>query len=403
MRGWRAVRFGFSLCLCFRIAAQTAPDAAPTPATAVSPWPTPEAPALASDVSINLGTPLSLDIPANKDWTDTGIDLRRGDSLTLSATGSVELPPQGKNGEAKTVGPEGQARGFRDLVKTYPLNTAGLGALLGKIGSSDAAEPFLIATSKQLQVIRAGRLFVGSNFSKNDALTGTYRLTVTFASRGAESMAIPADLKLPEVTQEIIDRIPRRVVDAEGNAGDNTNFVVVGPERKVIDTFTAAGWVKVDKSKGDAVLTGLVATFVTKQAYLTLPMSILTLFGRPQDYGLAHAEPLQVVSQRHHLRLWKAPFAVEGQELWVGAATHDIGFDRDQRNNGVTHKIDPNVDDEREYVSRSLDETGLVAKLSYLTPGQPSTEARTATGATFHSDGRVLVVHLVPESASSIK
>jgi hypothetical protein len=127
----------------------------------------------------------------------------------------------------------------------------------------------------------------------------------------------------------------------------------------------------------------------------------LTLFGRVQDYGLAHAEPIAVVAQRHHLRLWKAPFQVEGQELWVGAATHDIGFDRDNRNNGVTHKIDPNVDDEREFVGRSLMDTGLVAKTSYILPSKPSQEARTATGATFHSDGRVMVIHLIPDTAAS--
>jgi hypothetical protein len=178
--------------------------------------------------------------------------------------------------------------------------------------------------------------------------------------------------------------------------------VVVGSEKQVLAAFEAAGWVKVDRSNEDAVLAGIMAV-MNKQAYLTLPMSILTLFGRPQDYGLAHAEPLAVVAQRHHLRLWKAPFQAEGQGLWVGAATHDIGFDRDQRNNGVTHKIDPAVDDEREFVSRSLDETGLVAKLSYMTPGQPSKEARTATGATFHSDGRVLVIHLVPETTTAVK
>jgi hypothetical protein len=154
----------------------------------------------------------------------------------------------------------------------------------------------------------------------------------------------------------------------------------------------------VDHDRKGAVLTGLIAT-LEKQAYLTLPMSELMLFGRVQDYGLAHAEPISVVAQRHHLRLWKAPFQADGQELWVGAATHDIGFDRDARNNGITHKIDPNVDDEREFVARSLDETGMVAKLSYLTPSQPSKEARTATGATFHSDGRMLVVHLVPDAA----
>ncbi len=42
------------------------------------------------------------------------------------------------------------------------------------------------------------------------------------------------------------------------------------------------------------------------------------------------------------------------------AATHDIGFERDQRNNGVTHKIDPAIDGEREYVNDTLSSTGLV-------------------------------------------
>jgi len=183
------------------------------------------------------------------------------------------------------------------------------------------------------------------------------------------------------------------VVDAQGNAGDNTNFVIVGEEKKVLAAFAAAGWVQVDRDKNDAILHGIM-TVLNRQAYVELPMSELTLFGRVQDYGLAHAEPIAVVAERHHLRLWKAPFMVEEQELWIGAATHDIGFDRDQRNNGVTHKIDPDVDLEREFVAQSLDETGLVAGLSYLVPKEPSKEARTATGATFHSDGRMLVIQL---------
>lgn len=378
MRGFRSLIPFCLLLFCFTARAQT-------PATT------------------NSDSPANVNVPANKDWTDTGIDLKRGDSIVLTADGTVQLPAQGRGAEAKSVGPAGQPRGFRDLIKTYPLNTAGFGALLGRIGSSDVAEPFLIGTRKEMQVMRAGRLFVGPNAGKNDQLTGSYQLTISFTARGPAKETALTDLKLPEVTQEMLDRIPRRVTDAEGNAGDNTNFVVVGNESKVIEAFTAAGWVKVDKSRNDAVISGLVSTFLTKQAYLTLPMSILTLFGRPQDYGLAHAEPISVVAQRHHLRLWKAPFQVESQELWVGAATHDIGFDRDQRNNGVTHKIDPNVDDERDYVSRSLDETGMVAKLSYGMPGQPSKEARTATGATFHSDGRVLIVHLFPETAPAAK
>ncbi len=330
-----------------------------------------------------------LDVSASQQWIDSGIDVRAGDSLQLATTGSVTL------GTGRSAGPQGAQRGFLDLIKSYPVNQAGLGALIGRIGSSDAAEPFLIGPSRQLQAARAGRLFLGVNKTATDRLDGSFHVKVEFSARELEASATPANYKLPEVTTEMIDSTPRRVTDAQGNAGDNTNFVVVGSEQKVLQTFESAGWVKVDREKKDAVLHTILST-LTKQAYVELPMSELTLFGRVQDYGLAHAVPIQVVAQRHHLRLWKAPFQVEGQELWVGAATHDVGFDRDNRNNGVTHKIDPNVDDEREFVGRSLDETGLVAKISYVIPSQASKEARTATGATFHSDGRVMVIHLIP-------
>ena len=334
-----------------------------------------------------------LDVAASAQWVDTDIDLHAGDSVRFTTTGTVNF------GVGRSAGPQGAQRGFLDLIKGYPVNEAGPGALIGRVGSSDAAVPFLIGAGRQIQVSRAGRLFLSVNKTSSDNPDGSFHVKVEFASRGPEATAAPASYKLAEVTTAMIDRIPRRVTDAQGNAGDNTNFVVVGSEERVLQTFDAAGWVKVDREKKDAVLHTIISTF-TKQAYVELPMSELTLFGRVQDYGLAHAVPIQVVAQRHHLRLWKAPFQVEGQELWVGAATHDIGFDRDNRNNGVTHKIDPNVDDEREFVGRSLEETGLVAKLSYVIPSQASKEARTATGATFHSDGRVMVVHLIPVSAT---
>ena len=332
-----------------------------------------------------------LDVDATQQWIDSGVDLRAGDSLQFTSTGTLNLANN------KTAGPDGAPRGFRDLLKSYPVNEAGQGALIARIGSSDAAVPFLIGASRQFQSPRAGRLFLSVNKSTNDSPDGSFHVTVSFITRGPETPAA-ANYQLPEITIAMVDRIPRRVTDAQGNAGDNTNFMVIGPEEKVLQTFEAAGWVKVDREKKDAVVHTILAT-LTKQAYVELPMSELTLFGRVQDYGLAHAVPIQVIAQRHHLRLWKAPFQAGGQEIWVGAATHDIGFDRDNRNNGITHKIDPNVDDERDFVSNSLNETGLVARISYVIPTQASKEARTATGATFHSDGRMLIIHLIPATA----
>jgi hypothetical protein len=133
---------------------------------------------------------------------------------------------------------------------------------------------------------------------------------------------------------------------------------------------------------------------LAKESYLTMPMSQLYLFGRPQDYGWAHAEPIKVVSSRNHLRIWKAPFQLNGETVWVGAATHDIGFERDERNNRLTHKIDPDIDLERDFVEKTLLSTGLVAELTHFLPDNPLKEAHTATGGTFHSNGQVLILKL---------
>ena len=171
------------------------------------------------------------------------------------------------------------------------------------------------------------------------------------------------------------------------------NFILIGSQDQVQSALKAAGWVTVDRINKDAVMRGLLASF-SKEAYVTMPMSELRLFGRAQDFGYAQADPLRVVASRHHFRIWKTPFDLEGQTVWAGAGTHDIGFDRDQRNNGITHKIDPNTDGERDYIRDSLMQTGMVVKTDYILPSDPVTNAKTATGSEFTSDGRTLLVYL---------
>jgi LssY C-terminus len=101
-----------------------------------------------------------------------------------------------------------------------------------------------------------------------------------------------------------------------------------------------------------------------------------------------------VVASRHHFRIWKAPFQWNDQDVWVGAGTHDIGFEKDQRNGKVTHKIDPAIDGERDNIGATLQKTDKVKNLTYYLPPNPVQEARNATGGGYHSDGRILVVVL---------
>ncbi|HSR06616.1 MAG TPA: hypothetical protein VLM42_05660 [Bryobacteraceae bacterium] len=83
-----------------------------------------------------------LDVDATQQWIDSGVDLRAGDSLQFTSAGTLNLANN------KTTGPDGAPRGFRDLLKSYPVNEAGQGALIGRIGSIDAAVPFLIGASR---------------------------------------------------------------------------------------------------------------------------------------------------------------------------------------------------------------------------------------------------------------
>src|SRR5262249_7057388 len=115
--------------------------------------------------------------------------------------------------------------------------------------------------------------------------------------------------------------------------------------------------------------------------------------------GYAQGDPVKVVASRHHFRVWKTPFDLNGTPVFAGAGTHDIGFDKDQRNNKVTHRIDPDTDLERDYIGKSLQMTGTVAKLDYMTAASTVTKARTAHGEEFHSDGRTLIIYLVPGTA----
>ncbi|MBV9608032.1 MAG: LssY C-terminal domain-containing protein [Acidobacteria bacterium] len=330
-----------------------------------------------------------VDVPAARDWTDTGIDLNAGERVTISATGNVQ-PTLGA-----AIGPAGKARSWNDLMRALPVNAAGTGALIGRIGDDPATVPFLIGAEKDLTVTRAGRLFLGVNRTSQDQVGGNFHAKVQItpvAAAGTSPKGAATDAA-PGLDPSFLSRIPRRVNDAAGKPGDVVNFIILGPQEKMQQAFQAAGWTLVDRTKADAVLHAVLSS-TSKQAYTEMPMSELYLFKRPQDFGYARAEPVQVVASRHHLRVWKAPFDVDGRTVWAGAATHDIGFEKDQRTGGVTHKIDPELDQERDFLAACFRDTGTVSSVSYLTPADPVHEAQTATGGSFHTDGRVLVLVL---------
>jgi hypothetical protein len=366
------------------VAAQTQQSSAQTSAQASA-----QDPPAASLPSGKLRVSQEVQLTGDSSWLDTGIDVQPGDHVVATTTGSLRYADQQSD-----TAPAGMARGFKDLLRSLPFNDAGRGAVIGRIGDADTSQPFLIGTGRDLVSPISGRLSIGINQLSSDT-DGTYTVQIDIYAADANSILYTAKAvpSIHGVDNYLFSRIPRRISDKAGDPGDMVNFLIIGSQDSLEKIFTTAGWVKVDANVTDTLLHGLLES-MSKESYLTMPMSPLYLFGRQQDYGWAHAEPISVIASRNHLRIWKAPFDVHGQTLWVGAATHDVGFERDQRNNGITHKIDPNVDLERDYVEKTLTSTGLVDEVTHILPANPMQEAKTATGGSFHSNGQVLVLKL---------
>ena len=354
-------------------------------------------------------TAYQFDVDSTKQWIDTKVDLRQGEKLRLTATGTITYPADKKHPDGRTFGPDGLARGYQDLIHEYAVPDSGHGALIARLGSDDGAQAFAVGKTLEYEAPVGGRLFLGINQSLKDAGTakGNFQVKMEVINPGlstatAIAMGGPPETPIPSITPALLAKIPRRISDHQGNPGDMVNVFVIGSQAQLEKVFSAAGWVHVDSSVENSVMNAVMDSF-EKKDYLTMPMSTLYLFSRAQDYGFAHAEPVRVAMSRNHLRAWKSPFLVEGRILWCIAATHDTGFERDQRNNGLTHKIDPAIDGEREYVNDTLSETGLVVQRSHVAPADPVLTAKTATGGEFHSDGRILVLVLKNTNSISTK
>ena len=365
----------------------------------------------------------SFNISTTQPWTDTGVDLEAGDVLNITASGSQKCDPQGVTGAA---------------AESLPVGDAPSGALIARLQAQSA--PVLIGSSKEIKADAPGHLFLGVNAGSKAPCQGSFAVKVhrqagqasnrgdvlkqqlanaaeiflagQFGS-GSSTSATPSNaisgnaastvtaaptLKvsntpLDSSLRKNIDGLPRRVNDQFKNQGDMVNFVLVGSQQQVQAALDAADWHVADTDNKMAVVQAALMTY-EKKDYLSMPMSILYLFNRPQDFGYEQAEPIAMVASRHHFRIWKAPFTWNGQTVWAGAGTHDIGFAKDQRNGSVTHKIDPSVDGERDNIGSSLQKAGKTKSLSYYLPPNPVQEAKNATGDGYHSDGRLLVIML---------
>lgn len=144
-----------------------------------------------------------------------------------------------------------------------------------------------------------------------------------------------------------LENLPCCATNKKGTAqGDPLNLVVIGDLDDVYYAFMRAGWDETETIYRASVLK-TIRSFLFGGRYRCSPVSALSVFGRAQDVALQPARTS--IHERNHLRLWLAPMGFEGKLVWIGQISRDIGV-RFTRKTITTHKIDPDVDETRNFL-----------------------------------------------------
>ncbi len=215
------------------------------------------------------------------------------------------------------------------------------------------------------------------------------KLVVTTLPEDVFSLPSPSATEVPEPLASCLQSKPYGVEKPDRRpAADAINLAFVGSRQQLRQAFTAAGWFPAEPLTRQS-FSRAYAAYTSMRGYATAPVSKLLYGGAATDF--VFEKSLNTITKRHHVRTWNAG-SFEGQELWLGAATHDTGIAFNRRGMNFTHKIDSAIDLERTKIINDLAFAGCTAPVAYL--DRPVASRAIENGKGVASDGRLAVLLL---------
>jgi hypothetical protein len=195
-----------------------------------------------------------------------------------------------------------------------------------------------------------------------------------------------------EELERIAALMPYRThVPISGRSSDLTNVLFIGSEDQILTAFDAAGWTQpAPASFRDRI--HWIRAVAEQRGDGAASMSRLLLNGVEPD--LSWQKGLNDLAKRHHIRVWKAAGTWRGRQMWIGAATRDIDIAYMRPGRPLSHKIEEDIDQERDKVAYDLAFSSCGNVLDWTDRPDFPRFTRNATGDPISSDGRMVVIEL---------
>ena len=204
--------------------------------------------------------------------------------------------------------------------------------------------------------------------------------------------------RLQEVLSKIYvpDYFIGRSLTDVGVLGDPINLTLDGSDADIHDAMTRAGWVRADELTIRSSW-GIVLSSVLRRPYPAAPVSSLFLFARRQAFAYQR-EVDGNASQRHHVRFWPVPdgWRLPGgfQVGWLAAATYDRAVGISLFTLQVTHRVDADIDIERDYVIDTVRYAEPRASLRVIQEYSNAFTTRNGGGDVVRTDGTLPILDL---------
>lgn len=198
----------------------------------------------------------------------------------------------------------------------------------------------------------------------------------------------------------VLHRFPsnlhKRSEDLIGGPMEPLSFLFVANASDLQSSFEHAGWFLAETPSVHGLATELWAVIRNKPdphgpatpSYFAEQAQDFT-FERP---GTGSGS----IRHRHHIRIWRTPFCLQPacMPIWAATCSYDMGVEFVPKPYLLTHRIDPHIDREREFIAQTLRTAGA-RDVDFVIVTGPL-RGRNAGGDAFVTDGRAHVMRLSP-------
>ncbi len=222
------------------------------------------------------------------------------------------------------------------------------------------------------------------------ALAAVFYISFGLIYKPKYYQSVPATIQTTKTALNIFtySNLPRYTETLTGANQEPISFVITAKDDKTfLSSFEKAGWQLADSLNYTTTME-LAKSAILNKEYKTAPMTPSFWNKQVHTFGFEKSTETDSVRQRHHARFWKTNFKTQsGENIYVGTASLDVSIKW-----FITHKINPDIDTEREILFTDLQKIGAIKNYEKIKLVDPIL-GQNFSGDQFFTDGEAYITN----------